>query len=139
MPLGRAVLPTSTLSALTPASTFSSLTSATFAVFDLMFNVQNTTSLLNLMFSSSLKHRCLRQLAVALFYSILFSFSSFSLQSRLLRLCAQRHNLLLCYLFHWAPLTTICYLYLVLLLQSLLRISQSGCVLGVLLLLVVGT
>ncbi|MPC66538.1 hypothetical protein E2C01_060687 [Portunus trituberculatus] len=53
---------------LTPLLTFSSLTSATFAILDLIFNLQNTTSpLLNLTFLSSMRQSCLRQQTVAPF------------------------------------------------------------------------
>ena len=64
----RTALQVSTLSVLTPPSHFSLSTSATFTVFDLNFNLQNTTSpLLNLIFFSLLKHRCQRQLTLATF------------------------------------------------------------------------
>ena len=65
---GRSALLVSTLSVLTPSSHFPLITSATFAVFDLIFNLQNNTAPpRNLNFFSSLKHRCLRQLTVTPF------------------------------------------------------------------------
>ncbi|MPC97399.1 hypothetical protein E2C01_092714 [Portunus trituberculatus] len=84
---GRTPLSVTTTNAFTPPSTFSTLSSATFVALDLIFNLWNTTSpLLNLIFFSSPKHNCLRQLTVAhsLFpptFSIFISFPKLDVAS----------------------------------------------------------